>query len=164
MKKSWNGKPHNIQHMLTETSVRADGRRAVFVGAEAYRHAGGSILRELFQKAHDDWLEDPALLDRLVSEKLKFQAAGVRAEGWRWVEVALDLPYGYHCGLRCLASTRAPMSVDEEERHATLLAEYQSLETEHADCDECPEDVDARLANSKQRWKTSTLDQRSSQL
>jgi ParB family chromosome partitioning protein len=55
----------------------------LFVGAEAYEAAGGIILRDLFE--HDDggWLQDPALLNRLVGEKLTIKAERVRAEGWK---------------------------------------------------------------------------------
>ena len=40
--------PYYIKRLLTETAVRADDRRAVYVGAEAYEAAGGVILRDLF--------------------------------------------------------------------------------------------------------------------
>jgi hypothetical protein len=55
----------------------------LFVGAEAYEAAGGIILRDLFE--HDDggWVQDPALLNRLVGEKLAIKAERVRAEGWK---------------------------------------------------------------------------------
>ena len=54
--------------------MRASDRRALFVGLDAYEAAGGVVMRDLFQ--HDDggWLEDVALLDRLVAEKLKAEA------------------------------------------------------------------------------------------
>ena len=145
VKNSWNREPHIIRRMLTETSVRADERRAVFVGADAFQAAGGSILRDLFQEAHEGWFEDPALLDSLVSEKLQAEADVIRAEGWKWVEVALDLPYGYHHGLRRLVSTPALMTDDEEARHTILLAKYQALEAEYSEVNEYPEEVDARL-------------------
>ncbi len=97
---SWNKEPFQIRRMLTETSVRASDRRAVFVGVEAYEEAGGTMLHDLFQGDDDGWLEDPALLDRLVTEKLQAEAETVAVEGWKWIEVALDLPYGYSYRLR----------------------------------------------------------------
>ena len=41
------------------------------MGVDGYEAAGGIVMRDLFQ--HDDggWLQDPALLDRLVTEKLQ---------------------------------------------------------------------------------------------
>lgn len=50
------------------------------------RTAGGTVMRDLFE--HDDggWLQDPALLDRLVIKELQAKAEIVRSEGWtrRW--------------------------------------------------------------------------------
>ncbi len=107
---SWNKEPFQIRRMLTETSVRASDRRAVFVGVEAYEAAGGTMLHDLFQGDDGGWLEDSALLDRLVTEKLQAEAETVAVEGWKWIEVALDLSYGYSHGLRSLSGDPAPMT------------------------------------------------------
>jgi ParB family chromosome partitioning protein len=145
VKNSWNKEPYAIRRMLTETSVRASDRRAVFVGVDAYEAAGGVVLRDLFQGDDGGWLEDPALLDRLVSEKLQAEAEALASEGWKWIEVATDLPYGYSHGLRRLAGDPAPMTDQESVAHATLLAEYQALEEKYSGEDEYPEEIDARL-------------------
>lgn len=102
---SWNKEPYQFRRMLTETSVRASDRRAVFVGVDAYDAAGGSMLHDLFQGDRVGWLEDTALLDRLVSEKLQAEAEAeaIATEGWKWIEVSLDLHYGYSHGLRRLS-------------------------------------------------------------
>ena len=63
-----------LRAMLTETTVRASDRRAVFVGVETYEAAGGIVLRDLFESDDGGWLQDAALLDRLVAEKLKATA------------------------------------------------------------------------------------------
>ncbi len=63
VKNSWNKEPYAIRRMLTETSVRASDRRAVFVGVDTHEAAGGVVLRDLFQGDDGGWLEDPALLD-----------------------------------------------------------------------------------------------------
>ncbi len=145
VKNSWNKEPYAIRRMLTETSVRASDRRAIFVGVDAYEAAGGVVLRDLFQGDDGGWLEDPALLDRLVSEKLQAEAEALASEGWKWIEIATDLPYGYSHGLRRLADDPAPMTVEESAAHATLLAEYRALEEEYSGQDEYPEAIDARL-------------------
>ncbi|AMY72207.1 nuclease (plasmid) [Frigidibacter mobilis] len=146
VKNSWNKEPYAIRRMLTETSVRASDRRAVFVGVDAYEAAGGVVLRDLFQGDDGGWLEDPALLDRLVAEKLQAEAEALAAEGWKWIEVATDLPYGYSNGLRRLAGDPAPMTDEESVVHAALLAEYRALEEEYSGQDEYPEEIDARLS------------------
>jgi ParB family chromosome partitioning protein len=145
VKNSWNKEPYAIRRMLTETSVRASDRRAVFVGVDAYEAAGGVVLRDLFQGDDGGWLEDPALLDRLVSEKLQAEAEALASEGWKWIEVAIDLPYGYSHGLRRLPGEPAPMTDEESAAHASLLAEYHALEEEYSGQDEYPEEIDARL-------------------
>ena len=142
---SWNKEPFQIRRMLTETSVRASDRRAVFVGVEAYEAAGGTMLHDLFQGDDGGWLEDPALLDRLVADKLQAEAETVAVEGWKWIEVALDLPYGYSHGLRSLSGDPAPMTDDKDAAHAKLLAEYRALEDEYAGQDEIPDEIDTRL-------------------
>lgn len=145
VKNSWNKEPYAIRRMLTETSVRASDRRAVFVGVDAYETAGGIVLRDLFQGDEGGWLDDPALLDRLVAEKLQAEAEALTSEGWKWIEVATDLPYGYSHGLRRLAGDPAPMTEEESAAHASLLAEYRALEEEYSGQDEYPEEIDARL-------------------
>ncbi len=92
---SWQKEPYQIRRMLTEKTVRASDRRAVFVGLDAYKAAGGVVLRDLFQSDDGGWLEDIALLDGLVAEKLKAEAETIAAEGWKWIEVAIDFPYGH---------------------------------------------------------------------
>ena len=145
VKNSWNKDPYAIRRMLTETSVRASDRRAVFVGVDAYEAAGGVVLRDLFQGDDGGWLECPALLDRLVAEKLRAEAEALASEGWKWIEVATDLPYGYSHGLRRPAGDPALISDEESAAHAALLAEYRGLEEEYSGQDEYPEEVDARL-------------------
>jgi len=92
IRSSWNKEPYQIRRMLAETSVRASDRRAAFVGVEAHESARGTMLHDLFQGDDGGWLEDPALLDRLVSGKLQAEAEAIAAEGWKWIDVSLDLP------------------------------------------------------------------------
>ncbi len=101
LQSSYTKEPYAIRRMLTEGAVRASDKRARFIG-EAYEAQGGTIMRDLFQGDDGGWLQDVALVDRLVSERLEHEADAVRAEGWRWIEVAPDFPYGHHFGLRQL--------------------------------------------------------------
>lgn len=145
IKTSWNKEPYTIRRMLTETSVRATDRRAIFVGIKAYEAVGGTVARDLFQGDDGGWLEDPALLDRLAAEQLAAEAQALVSEGWKWIEVATDLPYGFSYGLLRLHGEPAPMSDAEAADHARLLAKYRALDAEWSEADEIPEDVDARL-------------------
>jgi ParB family transcriptional regulator, chromosome partitioning protein len=142
---SYNKEPYHIRRQLTEGAVRAADKRAQFVGVDVYEAAGGVVLRDLFE--HDDggWLQDPALLDRLVMEKLKAEAERLRAEGWKWIAVATEFPYGHTAGLRRLDGRMVDLTDEERVTRKALRAELDRLEAEYADADELPDDVDQRL-------------------
>jgi ParB family transcriptional regulator, chromosome partitioning protein len=143
--RSGNDEPYQIRRMLTENTVRGSDRRAQYVGIDAYEQAGGPVLRDLFE--HDDggWLQDVALLDRLVTEKLKAEAETIASEGWRWISVAVDFPYGHSSGMRKLEGKPVDVTVDEQSTIDALNAEHDRLEAEYQDADELPDAVDQRL-------------------
>lgn len=74
IKTNWSKEPYQIRRMLTENTVRASDKRVVFIGLESYAAAGGEVLRDLFQPDDGGWLQDVALLERLVTEKLWLRA------------------------------------------------------------------------------------------
>ncbi|MCA1437210.1 MULTISPECIES: ParB/RepB/Spo0J family partition protein [unclassified Bradyrhizobium] len=142
---AWQKEPYQIRRMLTEKTVRAFDRRAMFVGLDAYEAAGGVVLRDLFQSDDGGWLEDVALLDRLVAEKLQAEAQTIAAEGWKWIQLAIDFPYGHTRGLRELDGVPADLTAEEQAAIEALKAEYAKLEAEHDGADELPDEVDQRL-------------------
>ncbi|MCZ8171163.1 MAG: chromosome partitioning protein ParB, partial [Brevundimonas sp.] len=150
VKDSWQKEPYQIRRMLTETSVRASDKRAAFIGVEAYEAAGGIVLRDLFQSDDGGWLQDPALLDRLVADKLKTTADEIASEGWKWVEAALSFPYGHQHGLRELAGVTVDLTEEERATREALRDEYDRLEAEYAEADELPDEIDARLGEIEQ--------------
>ena len=87
--------PFHIRRHLTEGTVRGDNAKAAFVTLKAYKAAGGGWTADLFND--EVFLTDPALLDRLATEKIESAAAEVAAEGWKWVAAQADyagyLPY-----------------------------------------------------------------------
>lgn len=145
LKTSYDKQPYAIRRMLTEGAVRACDKRAQFIGLEAYVEAGGTILRDLFQGDDGGWLQDVALVDRLVAEKLKAEADAVATEGWKWVEMAPDFAYGHTYGLRQLRGETILLTAEEEAGRDALQAEYDRLSAEYAEADELPDEVDARL-------------------
>ena len=145
LKQHYNKQPYEIRRMLTEGAVRASDRRAQFVGLEHYVEAGGEVLRDLFQTDDGGWLQDAALLETMVTEKLNEEAEAIRAEGWKWIEVATDFPYGHTYDLRRIRGEAEPMSEKEEQTYTALKAEYDKLEDDYAEADELPEDIDERL-------------------
>ncbi len=137
--------PYQIRRLLTENTVRGSDPRAQFVGLDAYQSAGGGVLRDLFE--HDDggWLQDVVLLDRLVTEKLKAEAETIAAEGWKWISVAVDFPYGHTQGLRQIEGKPVDLSPEEQATIDALNAEQAKLEVDYRDADELPDEVDQRL-------------------
>lgn len=137
--------PYLIRRTMTETKVSATDRRAVFVGAEAYGEAGGTLLRDLFAEDGGGWFENPGLLDRLAAEKLARIAQEVRdKEGWKWAEAHIDYP-------RALGLARVyprPVERPEEEtaRMSALSEEYDALVSTWAAVEELPPEIEARLA------------------
>ncbi len=150
IKDSWQKEPYQIRRMLTETAVRASDKRAVFVGVDAYEAAGGIMLRDLFQSDDGGWLQDPALLDRMVAEKLKTAADQVAEEGWKWIEVAVSFPYGHDHNLRELAGATVDLTDEERATREALREEYDRIEAEYSEADELPDAIDQRLGEIEQ--------------
>jgi ParB family transcriptional regulator, chromosome partitioning protein len=142
---SYDKQPYMIRRWLTEGAVRAADKRVQFIGVDAYVEAGGCVLRDLFQGDDGGWLQDPALVDLMVAEKLREEAARIEAEGWKWVEVAPDFAYGHTFGLRHLRGDAVPISPEEQATRDALQAEYDKLAAEYEDAPELPEEIDARL-------------------
>ncbi|KUO51843.1 MAG: DNA-binding protein [Sphingomonadales bacterium BRH_c42] len=145
IKDAWSKEPYQIRRMLTETTVRASDKRAIFLGIEAYEAAGGIVMRDLFQSDDGGWLQDVALLDRLVAEKLKAEAEAIAAEGWKWIEVAVSFPYDAVRGLHEVSGTPINLSAEEQATIEALTAEQARLEAEYQDADELPDEIDERM-------------------
>ena len=146
LQRAYNKDAYYIRRLLTEGAVKATDKRAMFVGAEAYEEAGGTIARDLFQQDGGGWFEDVGLLERLVTEKLEREADTVRSEGWKWVEVAVDFAYGHSYGLRRLAPVEPALNQEDEARLDALRAEYDQLQDEYETHEDLPEEVDTRLS------------------
>jgi ParB family chromosome partitioning protein len=143
---AYDPQPQLIRRWLTEAAVRASDKRARFIDVDAYVAAGGTVLRDLFQGDDGGWLEDAALVNRMVTDKLRDAAGMVQAEGWKWVEVATDPAYGYAFGLRQLRGAPVPLTAEEAASQARLQAEHDDLLTAHGDAEQMPDAVDRRLA------------------
>lgn len=85
------------------------------------------------------------MLDRLVTEKLKREAETIAAEGWKWISVAVEFPYGHTEGLREIEGKPVDLSPEEQAAIDALNAEQAKLESDYQDADELPDEVDQRL-------------------
>jgi ParB family chromosome partitioning protein len=133
-----------IRRAMTETKVRADDRRVGFVGLEAYEVEGGAVLRDLFTEDGGGWLEDPVLLDRLVSERLAGLAEEARQrEGWKWAEACVEFADVADFG------RVYPVVIERSEADAAEMAalseEYDRLIAETDAVELLPPETDARL-------------------
>src|SRR5258708_17395350 len=146
--------PYYIRRQLTEGAVRATDKRAMFVGVEAYEAAGGIVTRDLFEQDDGGWLQDPALLDRLVVEKLKAEAEKLRTEGWKWIAVATDFPYGQQ---GCDGLTDTP-SISPTRRPRPAMHSKPSLmglSSNTQKLTKCRKRSTGGSGRSKPRWKRS---------
>ena len=142
---TYNKEGYYIRRLLTEGSVAAADRRAVFVGVEAYEAAGGRMSRDLFQQDRGGWLDDVAVLDRLVAEKLTALAEALGSEGWKWVEAALDFSYGHASGLRRVYGQPPEAIDDEQAAHEARSDELDCLYGAHEGDEDVPDDVIAKI-------------------
>jgi ParB family chromosome partitioning protein len=139
------GDAYDIRRLMTETCVEASDPRARFVGIDAYVAAGGSIMRDLFEDDDGGWLQDRDLLMRLVTEKLAAERERILAQGWKWAEAALELPYNLRYGLRRLEPVADGLSDDEQARYEALGQEYDAIVEDLPEDDDTPPDVQTRL-------------------
>ena len=145
LQRHYSKQPYEIRRMLTEGAVRASDKRAQFVGIDAYVEAGGEVLNDLFQSDDGGWLQDAGLLDMLVAEKLREAADVVAAEGFRWVETFVDLPYAHLYGLRRLVGEQTPLTPEQEAARDALIAEQERIESEFTAAEELSDEADQRL-------------------
>jgi ParB family chromosome partitioning protein len=139
----WQRSGHAIRQRLTAAHVRADDPHACFVTVAAYVAAGGGVVTDLFQTESEGYLTNPALLDRLVAEKLESEAAPVRGEGWAWVEIMPDADYGT---LRSFGEIKGkPQPLPPQQAKALAKAEREANKLSEIDdpTDEQAERLDA---------------------
>lgn len=145
LRTGYNSSPAFIRQKLTENSVRAVDKRVRFVTFDAYVAAGGSVVRDLFERDDGGWLTDPALLDRLVDEKLAAEVERIGREGWRWVEAAIEIPWSAGRDMRRIAGEDVPIGDEEQERLTALEAEGEALSAEWSEAEKIPDEIHARL-------------------
>lgn len=137
---------YRIKRLLTESTVAASDKRALYLTLDAYIDAGGTVLRDLFTDDNGGWLSDPALLDRLVTEKLETVARDIQAQGWKWVEVAVDFAYALTFQMDELVPEIPMLSEEDSTRLKTLVDEYNSiLNGKQDDGEDLPEAMAERV-------------------
>lgn len=138
-----NREPWIIRRDMTAANVPATDRRAIFVGADAYAEAGGTIIRDLFSEDRGGFFEDAGLLDMLAIEKLREIAGQMEAEGWKWAEAHIDYPHAH--GMRRFYPQTVALSDEDEARLEALSTEHDELAEGYSSHDEMPKDVAEKL-------------------
>jgi ParB family chromosome partitioning protein len=97
------------------------------------------VRRDLFDDEQSRFLSDPALLERLATEKLEALAATVREEGWKWVEARLSVDsQALRQFAPCAHTNRKPTAAEQEELDA-LDRRAAELEQQAQALDDAPE-------------------------
>jgi len=103
-------------------------------------------MRDLFEQDNGGWLQDPALLEQLVLEKLTADAEALKTdEGWKGVDFAIDFHFGHASGLRRFYGKQAEWTEEELVRHDALKADYDKLDAEYAAAADYSEETETRL-------------------
>lgn len=69
-----------VRAFVVKDRPRLNDERLAFVGLDAYKAAGGTLVESLFE--NDGHLEDGELLNRLVDERIDSKCAELVADGW----------------------------------------------------------------------------------
>lgn len=152
----WNDEPETIRSALTEGEITATDKRVRFVTLEAYEAAGGAIRRDLFAEDDDGiFVLDAQLLNRLAMDKLRTEAETIRAEGWKWVEPALEFGYEMRGEFRRLHPERLPLSDEAAAERKALSDEYDVLfdntDEEDDETSDRRDEIEARIKELEHR-------------
>lgn len=156
----WNHRPGTIRSHLMVSNVEADDRRVLFVTLKAYKKAGGHVLRDLFQPEHEGYLTDPAILDRLVIDKLEHEAGTIRAEGWKWTVITPTIDREKLKGLSRVYPEAEPLTEEQQaaidaltERYDVLIEEYGDDQPDEiaSEIEDISNKIDA-LSDGEIRW------------
>jgi ParB family chromosome partitioning protein len=158
--------PRAIRAALTQDEVPATDKRARFIGLEAYEAAGGKVRRDLFDDGNSGYLQDAALLDRLVAENLKAIADELKAEGWKFVDVFVDgdyaalSAYGRRCPERAALSKKAEKQIEKLNRECAKLSEAIEAGEADEDTEDRLAELEAKidsLSETAESWPAATL-------
>ena len=142
----WQRSPDTIRRLLTHALLSTTDRKVRFVGLEAYTAAGGTVQHDLFSEDRGGWIADPALLERLLAERLEQEAASIKAEGWRWIGIGAEVQ-AEAWRLRRVLPRQVGLSPEDEARRDEMARRYDELVEAHGnDADDLPEAVAAELS------------------
>ncbi|MBN8477354.1 MAG: ParB/RepB/Spo0J family partition protein [Burkholderiales bacterium] len=156
----WQRRPSELRKQLTTGEVNGTAPIARFVGADAYRAAGGFVREDLFAAGDEGrYFADGELLESLAMAKLTEERAGVEGEGWAWIEVRTSIKNRYHFE-QCRGTARkaTPQEAEQEKALREELALLQDKDDDLSDedderIDEIREELDALRAKRERYSK-----------
>ena len=141
----------HIRRLIAQDEVSEKDPRAVLVGIAAYRAAGGGIREDLFSESAEQYLTDPLLLEMLVAEEFEKQAATLRAQGWKWIDVLPEYTYTERSQYFPIPAKRLPESPVHKAKRLTLEAELEQLQEQLVDLETDEESDEAEVAALEQQ-------------
>lgn len=162
----WQCKPSGIRKALTSGEVPATDPRVQLVGLDAYEQAGGTVRRDLFDAENAGYVQDFILLDSLTMQRLHEAAKPVEAEGWAWVECAIDLDWNALAAFRRAYPERGELDTAAKAEIDALQGEYDALsdvleaDDQNAQALERQGEIESRIDAIRQsfdRWPAETL-------
>lgn len=123
--------PAELRRAVMDAEVDAvkDPRVAFIGGIDAYEKAGGKVRRDLFAVDGDGViLEDSALLETLVNDRLNEIHAEVSAEGWGWTEVWTQMDWTAYQRYGKAPTVTVELSAEAQARLSELEAKLGEVE------------------------------------
>ena len=156
----------DIRDALTEDAIAVTDKRVKLVTINRYEQAGGAVRRDLFSDDNGGiYIEDAALLDRLVAETLEKKAKPVEAEGWKWLLVTPEFGYQDGSAYRRIYPEPILLTEQEQERLDAFQAEYDALyesDDESAQTGERLDELDKLISALDDREGVWTPEQKAS--
>ncbi|RVD44890.1 hypothetical protein EN742_00660 [Mesorhizobium sp. M4A.F.Ca.ET.020.02.1.1] len=109
---------HTIRHEFG-AGDRTTAKHLDFVGKDAYVAAGGTLVEDLFEGEHA--VSDPALVKKLVADKLQEHVDKLLADGWSWAAVDSDLPNNWSWSWEKLKSGKKKASKADKAKAGAVV-------------------------------------------
>lgn len=98
---------------------RKIGQRLDLVGKAAYVAAGGQIIEDLWGENHV--VSDPALLAKMVADKLQTKIDEALKEGWSWAALADDLPPNWNWNWQKLGLSKKKATKEQKAQSGVVV-------------------------------------------
>jgi ParB family chromosome partitioning protein len=144
---------YRIKRAFSQEKMATNSAAFIYVGADAYAKAGGTITADLFSRDGEGLADNPEIVDQIMHEKFDELRSEYEAEGWASVSVTEEMPSRFY-----YVTTLYPEKRDATDEEAAELAELDAQEAE-AD-DETRATIKERRRQINEQRKEFTAEQR----